>query len=145
MGPDVEVSQSRSVGQGEPERRFESALSSAGFEDVGDGAGAEGVSLEGVVDGGGELLRPVVVEQGEQPGSVRSQRLAALGESLEEVGGGGDGGAEPVAGGVDVGLLGGGEQALQVRGVLDGLSGVVGAAMAGELGLLVAVPVGRAG
>ena len=72
MGPDVEVSQPRSVGQGEPERRFESALSPAGFEDVGDGAGAEGVSLEGVVDGGGELLRSVVVEQGEQPGGVGS-------------------------------------------------------------------------
>ena len=49
----------------------------------------------------------------------------------------GDGGAEAVAGGVDVGLPGGGEQALQVLGVLDGLSAVVGAAMAGELGLLV--------
>ena len=72
MGPDVEVSQSRSVGQSEPERRFESALSPARFEDVGDGAGTEGVSLEGVVDGGGQLLRPVVVEQREQPGGVRS-------------------------------------------------------------------------
>ena len=71
MGPDVEVSQPRSVGQGEPERRLESALSAARFEDVGDGAGAEGVSLEGVVDGGGQFLRPVVVEQGEEPGCVR--------------------------------------------------------------------------
>ena len=137
VGPDVEVSQPRSVGQGEPERRLESAPSPAGFEDVSDGAGAEGVSLEGVVDGGGELLRPVVVEQGEQPGGVGSHRLAAFGEPLEEGGGGGDGGAEPVADGVDVGLSSGGEQTFQVRGVLDGLSGVVGAAMAGELGLLV--------
>ena len=72
MGPDVEVSQSRSVGQSEPERGLESAPSPAGFEDVSDGAGTEGVSLEGVVDGGGELLRPVVVEQGEQLGGVRS-------------------------------------------------------------------------
>ena len=72
MGLDVEVWQSQSVGQGEPERGFESALSPARFEDVGDGAGAEGVSLEGVVDGGGELLRPVVVEQSEQPGGMRS-------------------------------------------------------------------------
>ena len=137
MGPDVDVSQPRAVGQGEPERRFESALSAARFEDVGDGAGAEGVSLESVVDGGGQFLRPVVVEQGEQPGGVRSQRLAALCESLEEGGGGGDGGAEPVAGGVDVGLSGGGEQPFEMRGVLDGLSGVVAAAMAAELGLLV--------
>ena len=44
---------------------------------------------------------------------------------------------EPVAGGVDVGLAGGGEQAFQMRGVLDGQSGVVGAVMVGQLGLLV--------
>ena len=106
MGPDVEVSQSRAVGQGKPERGFESALSPARFEDVGDGAGAEGVSFEGVVDGGGEFLRPVVVEQREQPGAMRSQRLPAFCEPFEEGGGGGDGGAEPVAGGVDVGLAG---------------------------------------
>ncbi len=137
MGPDIEVSQSWSVGQGEPERRLESALSPSRFEDVGDGAGAEGVSLERVGDGGGQLLRPVVVEQSEQPGGMRSQRLAALCEPLEEGGGGGDGDAEPVAGGVDVGLAGGGEEPFQVRGVLDGLSGVVAAAVAGELGLLV--------
>ena len=68
---------------------------------------------------------------------MRSQRLAALCEPLEEGGGGGDGDAEPVAGGVDVGLAGGGEEPFQVRGVLDGLSGVVAAAVAGELGLLV--------
>ena len=137
MGLDVEVSQSRAVGQGKPERGFESALSPARFEDVGDGAGAEGVSLEGVVDGGGEFLRPVVVEQREQPGAMRSQRLPAFCEPFEEGGGGGDGGAEPVAGGVDVGLAGGGEQPFQMRGVLDGLSGVVAAGMAGQLGLLV--------
>ena len=38
---------------------------------------------------------------------------------------------------MDVGLPGGGEQAFQVRGVFDGLCGVVAAGMAGELGLLV--------
>ena len=122
MGPDVEVSQSGSVGQREPERGFESALSPASFEDVGDGAGAEGVAFEGEGDGGGQLLRPVVVKQGEQSGSVRAQRLSPLGEALEERGGGGDGGAEPVTGGVGVGLAGGGEQAFQMGGVLDGQS-----------------------
>ena len=71
MGPDIEVSQSGSVGQREPQRGFESTLSASGFEDVGDGAGAEGVAFEGECDGGGQLLRPVVVEQGEQPGGVR--------------------------------------------------------------------------
>ena len=52
MGPDIEVSQSRSVGQREPEGRFESALPAARFEDVSDGAGAYGLFA-----GGGEILR----------------------------------------------------------------------------------------
>ena len=137
MRPDVEVLQSGSVGQGEAERGFESALSPSGFEDVGDGAGAEGVAFEGYVDGGGQLLRPVVVEQGEQPGGVRSQRLSAFGEPLEERGGGGDGGAKAVAGGVGVGLAGGREQAFQMRGVFNGQRGIVGAVMVGQLGLSV--------
>ena len=64
---------------------------------------------------------------------MRSQGLLALCETLEERGGGGDGGAEPVAGGVDVGLAGGGEQAFQMGGVLDGQPGVVGAVMVGQL------------
>ena len=59
----------------------------------------------------------------------------ALGEALEERVGGGDGGAEAVAGGVCVGLAGGGKQPVEMRGVLDGQSGVVGAVMVGELGL----------
>ena len=123
------------VGQGEPEGRLESALPASGFEDVGDGAGAEGVAFEGDGDGGGELLRSVVVEQGEEPGGVRAEWLAAFGEAVEERGGGGDGDAEAVAGGVCVGLAGGGEEPFEVLGVFDGLPGVVAAAMAGELGL----------
>ena len=133
MGPDVEVTQSGPVGQGESERGFESALPASGFEDVGDGAGAEGVAFEGGVNGLGQLLGSVVVEQGEQPGGVRSQGLSAVGESLEERGGGGDGGAQPVAGGVDVVLAGGRQQAFQMGGVLDGQPGVVGAVMVGQL------------
>ena len=35
---------------------------------MGDEAGAEGVAFEG----GGEFLRPVVVEEGEEPGGVRA-------------------------------------------------------------------------
>ena len=70
MGPDVEVPQSGSVGQSEAERWFESAPSPSRFEDVGDGAGTGGVSLEGVGNGGGEFLRPVIVEESEQPGGV---------------------------------------------------------------------------
>ena len=137
MRPDIEVTQPWPVGQRESERGFESALPASGFEDVGDGAGAEGIALEGDVDGGGQLLGSVVVEQGEQPGGVRSQGLSSLGKALEERCGGGDGGAQPVAGGVDVGLASGGEQAFQMGGVLDGQPGVVGAVMFGQLGLSV--------
>ena len=137
MGPDVEGSQSGSVGQRKPEGRFEPALPPARFEDMCDGAGAEGVSLEGVGDGGGQLLRPVVVEQGEQSGGLRAQGFSPFCKPLEEGGGDGDGGAEPVAGGVGVGLTGGGEKPFQMRGVLDGLCGVVAAAMAGQLDLSV--------
>ena len=61
------------IGQGESERAACGlALAASGFEDVGDGAGAEGVALESDGDGGGQLLRPVVVEQGEQSGGVRA-------------------------------------------------------------------------
>ena len=84
MGLDVEVTQSGPVGQGESERGFESALPASGFEDVGDGAGAERVALEGDIDGGGQFLGSVVVEQGEQAGDVRSQGLSSLGKALEE-------------------------------------------------------------
>ena len=102
-----------------------------------DEAGVEGVSLEGGVDGGGELLRPVVVERGSSrvacgrsasPRSARRWKRAAVA---------GTGDAERVAGGADVGLAGGGEQASRCAGSSTVLSGVVGAAMAGELGLLV--------
>ena len=80
-------------------------------------------------------LGTVLVEQSEQSNSVRAQGLTALGEALEERVGGGDGGAEAVAGGVCVGLAGGRKQPVEMRGVLDGQSGVVGAVMVGELGL----------
>ena len=135
MGADVDVGQSGAIGQREAEGRLEPALSAPSLEDVGDGAGAERVAFEGDGDGGGELLRSVVVEEGEEAGGVRAERLAAFGEALEERGGDGDGDTEAVAGGVVVGLAGGGEQPLEVRGVLDGLRGVVAAAMLGELGL----------
>ena len=62
MGADVQVSYAGPVGEGEPERGLASLVSASGFEDVGDGAGAEGVTFEGGGDGGGEFLGPVVVE-----------------------------------------------------------------------------------
>ena len=133
MGPHVEVPQFRAVGQGESEGRFLSSPSASGFEDVGDGPGAEGVLFEGDGDGGVEFAGSVVVEQGEQSGGVWPQGFAALGEALEEGVGGGDGGSEAVAGGVGVGLAGRGEQPFEMGGVLDGPSGVVAAPVGGPV------------
>ena len=79
----------------------------------------------------GEFLRPVVVEQGQEAPRVRAQCLAACCEAVEEGGGGRTRHAEPVPGGVDVGLVRGGEQALELRGVFDGLPRVVAAADGG--------------
>ena len=107
---------------------------------MGDGAGAEGIAREGGGDRGGELRRPVVVEQGEEAPGVRAQRLAACREAVEEGGGGRDRHAEPVPGGVDVGLVRGGEQPLEMRGVFDRLSRVVTAPMAGQFGVAVEDP-----
>ena len=99
-----------------------------------------------MADGGGEFLRPVVVEQGEEAHGGGAQRLAARREAVEEGGGGRHRHAEPVPGGVDVGLARGGEPAVEMRGVFDGLPRVVAALMAGELGLAVQDPDGgRAG
>jgi hypothetical protein len=41
---------------------LEPALPTSRFQDVGEGAGAEGVTLQRAVDRGGEFLRAVVVE-----------------------------------------------------------------------------------
>ena len=109
---------------------------------MGDRAGAEGVAREGRGNRCGELLRPVVVKQGEEMHGVRAQRLAARREAVEEGHGGRHRHAEPVPGGVDVGLARGREQPVQMRGVFDGLPGVVTALMAGELGLAVEEPDG---
>ena len=56
MGPDVDVLQPWAIGQGESEGRLAAALPASGFEDVGDGAGAEGVAFESDGDGGGLKL-----------------------------------------------------------------------------------------
>ena len=71
---------------------------------------------------------------------------AARREAVEEGRRGRHRHAEPVPGGVDVGLVRGGEQALEMRGVFNGLPRVVAAPMAGQLGLAVQEPDGgRAG
>ena len=112
---------------------------------MGDRAGAEGIAREGRGDRRGKRLRPVVVEQGQEAPGVWAPGLAACREALDGGGGGRD--AEPVPpGGVDVGLVRGGEPALEMRGVVEGLPRVVAAPMAGQFGLAVQEPDGgRAG
>lgn len=53
-----------------------SPRSASRFEDVGNGADPEDDSFEGDGVDGGELLRPVVVEQGEEPNGVDAQRFS---------------------------------------------------------------------
>ena len=142
MGADIEVAHAGPVRQREGQRRRAAVLAPADLQQMGDGAGAEGIAREGGGDRGGELLRPAVVEQGEEAPGVWAERLATGRKALEEGGGGRDRHAEPVPGGVDVGLLGGGEQALEMRGVFDGLPRIVTAPMAGQLGVAVQDPDG---
>ena len=76
MGRDVEIADARAIGQRHRDRWFQAALSSAGFEKVRDGAGAERITLEGAVDRRTQFLRPVVTEQREEPRSVHAERFA---------------------------------------------------------------------
>ena len=73
MWGDREIADAGPVGQGEWDRRFLSALAALRVEDVRTGVRPEGVALERPGDGGGEFLRPVVVEQPEQPGGVAAE------------------------------------------------------------------------
>ncbi len=70
MGRDVEVADPGTVRQGERNGRFVAALSATRFQNVGDGAGAERVALEGARHRGGQFLRAVVIEQGQQAGGM---------------------------------------------------------------------------
>ena len=66
MRGDREVTDARTVGQDHGHGRRGAAVAAPGFEDVGDGAGAEGIARQGDRDGGREFLWPVVVEEREQ-------------------------------------------------------------------------------
>ena len=76
MRRDVEIADAGAIGQRDRDRGLQAALPPTGFEEVRDGAGAERVALERAVDGGGEFLRAVVVEQGEQARGVDAERFA---------------------------------------------------------------------
>ena len=119
MRRDVEIADAGAIGQRDRDRRLQAALPPAGFEDVRDGAGAEGVALEGAVDGGAEFLRAVVVEQGEQARGVDAERFAARGQALEQRGDRRDRQAQPVARTRRIGLARGRDEAGDMRLLLD--------------------------
>ena len=78
MGRDVEIADAGVIGKRDRHRGLQPALPSSRFEDVGDGAGAQGVPLERAVDRRGELLRAVVGEQREEPRGVDAERFARI-------------------------------------------------------------------
>ena len=137
MGPDVEVADAGPVREDEAYRRLATALASARLEQMGDRAGAEGVAVQRQGDGGGQFLGAVVIEQGEEPDRGRAARRAARRQALEEGGGQGHGDPASVPRGVDVRVARGGAQAVEMRGVFEGLAGVVAPPMAGHLGLAI--------
>ncbi len=83
MRGEGEVADARSVGQDHRDRRGLPALAAPGFQDVADGAGAQGVARQGEFDGEGELLRAVVVEQREEPEEMRPEHVTARGQARE--------------------------------------------------------------
>jgi hypothetical protein len=80
-----EIADAGAIWQHDRHRRLQAALPPACFEDVRDGAGTEGITLEGARDGRPECLRTVVIEQRHEADEVVPQRFALRGEALERV------------------------------------------------------------
>ena len=133
MRGDLKVTDARTVGQDHRHRRLSAAVAAPGFEDVGDGAGAQRVAREGDLDGRGELLWPIVLEEREQPDQMRPEDVAALGQADKECRRDRHGQAQAVAGAGRIRLVGGREEPLEMRLVLDRLAGVVAASMPRDL------------
>ena len=133
MGRDIEIADTRVIGQREGDRRLLSPLAPPRFQNVREGAGAERVVLERAGDGRGEFLRAVVVEQRQQAGGRGAQGFAPSGEALQERGHAGDREAEAVARTGRIRLARGRHQAGDMRLLLDRLAGVVAARMTRDL------------
>ncbi len=132
MRGDREVTDAGPVGQDHRHGRRVAPVAASGFENVGDGAGAEGIARQRDRDGGREFLRPVVVEEREQSDQMGPQRVAAFGQTGKEGRGDRDGEAQAIARARRIRLPGGGEQAVQMRGILDRGAGVVAAPVPGD-------------
>jgi len=70
MRRDVEVADAGVIRQRDRDRGLQPALPASGFQDVRDGASAEGVTVQRAVDCRGEFLRAIVVEQREESREV---------------------------------------------------------------------------
>ena len=133
MRGDGQVTDARTVGQDHGHRWGRAAVAAPGVQDVGDGSGAQRVTPEGDLDGGGEGLGPIVLQERQQPDQMGSEDIAALGQAGQERGGDRDGEAQAIAGARGIRLLGGREEPGEMRRVLDRLSAVVAADMARDL------------
>ena len=104
---------------------------------MGDRAAGGSTPFDGDAGGGAQLLGAEVVEQLEQAMAVKGQRLTAQRPGLEQRGALWHRGLQPVTAGELARLLLGAYQALEVGGILDAGTAVVGADMARHLALAV--------
>jgi len=74
---DVEVLHAGMRGQGEGDEGLEAATAALLVEDEGDGGGTRGFPREGLLDGGGERGRAIVVEQVREAPQLRDAGIAA--------------------------------------------------------------------
>ncbi|MBE3087871.1 MAG: hypothetical protein IMZ71_01980, partial [Chloroflexi bacterium] len=132
MRGDLEVADARSVGQDHRHGRLGAAVAAPGFENVGNGAGAQGVPLQRDRDGGGQFLWAVVIEERLQPDQMGPEHLVPGGQAIEECDGQRHGQPQAIAATGRIGLSGGGEEPVEMGGGLDGLRRVVAADMTGD-------------
>ncbi len=109
MRGDGEIADARAIGQDHRHGRRLSAVATAGFENVRDGARPQRLARQREGDRGCEFRRPVVVQERVEPNQMRPQRLAALGQAGEERRGDRDGEAEAIPGARRIRLLRGRE------------------------------------
>ena len=133
MRGDLEVTDARTVWQDHRHGRLGATVAAPGFEEVRDGAGAQRVAREGDLDGGGQFLRSVVLEERKQPDQMRPEHVAARGQARQEGRRDRHGQTQAVAGAGRIGLVGGREEPLDMRRILDGLGGVVTPRMSRDL------------
>ena len=97
MWGDVQIADPGIVGQHHGKRWWRATSPELLIEHVSDGGRADGASPEGLGERGIESGSAEAVGQIEQAARFREERMAALGEGVDEVGGVGTEAAEPVS------------------------------------------------